>query len=331
MKTILQSSVAVFAMLTLAVAYAAAQQPAVTATQTVSGYVLGPDDEIMIRGIDAPEISDKPDKPEKPVLIGTNGDITLPLVGRVKAGGMTVEQLEAELTTRFKEFIQDPQISVTVTEFRSQPVSVFGAVTKPGVVQLRGRQTLYEVLSMAGGPRDTAGSILTVTRPRQSGEIPLPGAKVDPTGQFSSVELNVQDILEGKNPAANIEIRPNDIISVSEASSNMIYVVGDVKHAGAFTLGGQRNVSVLRAVSLAGGLGPTAKSDKARIVREVAGDPKLKEIAVNIKQMLSGKAKDIELGPDDVLVVPTSGRKVFTVDFLPNAFASVVGAAIYRY
>ena len=196
-------------------------------TQTVSGYVLGPDDEIMIRGIEASEISDKPDKP---FLIGTNGDITLPMIGRVKAGGLTVEQLEAELTTRFKEFIQEPQISVTVTEFRSQPVSVFGAVTKPGVVQLRGGQTLYEVLSMAGGPRDTAGSILTVTRPRQSGEIPLPGAKVDPTGQFSSVELNVQEILEGKNPAANIEIKPNDIISVSEASSNMVYVVGDVQH-----------------------------------------------------------------------------------------------------
>jgi polysaccharide export outer membrane protein len=312
----------------LAVVHSAAQQPAVTATQTVSGYVLGPDDEIMIRGIEAPEISDKPDKP---VLIGTNGDITLPLIGRVKTGGLTVEQLEAELNTRFKQFIQEPQISVTVTEFRSQPVSVFGAVTKPGVVQLRGRQTLYEVLSMAGGPRDTAGSILTVTRPRQSGEIPLAGARVDTTGQFSSVELNVREILEGMNPAANIEIKPYDIISVSEGSSNMIYVVGDVQHAGAFTLGGQRKVSVLRAVSLAGGLGRTAKSDKARIVHEVAGELKLREIPVNIHQILSGKAKDIELGPDDVLVVPTSSRKVFTTDFLPSAFSAAVGGAIYRY
>ena len=129
MKNIVQTSRAVFAMMTLAIVYAGAQQPAVTATQTVSGYVLGPDDEIMIRGIEAPEISDKPDKP---VLIGTNGNITLPLIGRVKVGGLTVEQLEAELTTRFKDFIQEPQISVTVTEFRSQPVSVFGAVTRPG-------------------------------------------------------------------------------------------------------------------------------------------------------------------------------------------------------
>jgi polysaccharide biosynthesis/export protein len=325
MKIIMQTSLAVFVMLTLAVFYAAAQQPAITTTETVSGYVLGPDDEIMIRAMDAPGI------PDKPVLIGTNGNITLPMIGRVKAGGLTVEQLEAELTTRFKEFIQEPQISVTVTEFRSQPVSVFGAVTKPGVVQLRGGQTLYEVLSMAGGPRDTAGSILTVTRPRQSGEIPLPGAKVDPTGQFSSAELNVQEILEGRNPAANIEIKPYDIISVSEASSNMIYVVGDVQHAGAFTLGGQRNVSVLRALSLAGGLGRTAKSEKARIVHEVPGEPKLREVAVNVQQILSGKAKDVELGPDDILVVPTSSRKTFTNAFIPATIQTAVSAAIYHY
>jgi len=311
-----------------AVVYSAAQQPAVAATQTVSGYLLGPDDEIVIRGIVAVEISDTPDKP---VLIGTNGNITLPLIGRVKAGGLTVEQLEAELNTRFKEFIQEPQISVTITEFRSQPVSVFGAVTKPGIVQLRGRQTLYEVLSMAGGPSDNAGSILTVTRPRRSGEIPLPGVKVDPTGQFSSVELNVQEILEGKNPAANIEVKPYDIISVSEGSSNMIYVVGDVMHAGGFTLGGQRNVSVLKAVSLAGGLGHTAKSEKARVIREVPGEPKPVEIAVNIQQILSGKAKDIELGPNDVLVVPTSGRKAFTTTFIPATVSAAVSAAIYHY
>jgi polysaccharide biosynthesis/export protein len=184
---------------------------------------------------------------------------------------------------------------------------------------------------MAGGPRETAGSILTVTRPRQSGNIPLPSAKPDPTGQFTSVELNVQEILEGKNAAANIEIRPNDIISVSEGSSNMVYVVGDVQKAGAFTMGGQRNVSVLRALSMAGGLGRTAKSDKARIIHEVSGESNLTEVAVNIQQILSGKVKDVELGPNDVLVVPTSSRKVFTTDFLPNAFSTVVGAAIYHY
>jgi polysaccharide export outer membrane protein len=304
---------------------AAAQQSGEAAKKLDSGYVLGPDDQIVIHAIDSPEISDKP------FLIGMNGNITLPLIGRVQAGGLTVERLETELDTRLKKYVHDPQVAVTVAEFRSQPVSVFGAVGKPGVIQLRGRKTLYEVLSMAGGPNDSAGSTLTVTRRRENGEIPLPGALVDPTGQFSTAELNVQELLEGKNPAANIEIKPNDTISVSEANSNMIYVVGDVEHGGAFTLGGRQSVSVLMALSMAGGLGRTAKPDKARIIRSVPGQPQPLEVAVNLKQVLDGKAEDIGLRPQDVLVVPTSSHKVFTAYTVPSAVSAAVYGALYRF
>jgi polysaccharide biosynthesis/export protein len=325
MKSVLKRTGARFSIVVLFALCAAAQQSAETAKNLDSGYVLGPDDQIVIHAIDSPEISDKP------FLIGMNGNVTLPLIGRVEAGGLSVEQLETDLNTRLKKYVQDPQVSVTVAEFRSQPVSVFGAVTKPGVIQLRGRKTLYEVLSMAGGPNETAGSRLTVTRRRENGEIPLPGATIDPTGQFSTAELNVQEILEGGNPAANIEIKPNDTISVSEANSNMIYVVGDVEHGGAFTLGGRQSLSVLRALSLAGGLGRTAKPQKALIIRSVPGEPKPQQIAVNIKQIFAGKAEDVVLRPQDVLVVPTSSRKVFTAYTVPTAVGSAVAAAIYHY
>ena len=156
------------------------------------GYVLGPDDQIVIRVFEGLDLS------EKPILIGTNGDITVPLIGRVKAGGLTVEQLETELTNRLKKYIWDPQVFVTVGEFRSHPVSVLGAVNSPGVIQLRGEKTLYEVLAMAGGPRDTAGSTITVTRLLSNGEIPLAGATTDLARKFSSAELSVREILDGK-------------------------------------------------------------------------------------------------------------------------------------
>jgi polysaccharide biosynthesis/export protein len=312
-------------MLALTAFSAAAQQPAKTAALPDSGYILGPDDQIVLHAMESPEISDKP------LLIGMNGNITLPLVGRVKAGGLTVEQLEAELDARLKKYVKDPQVAIRVVEFRSQPVSVFGAVGTPGVVQLRGRKTLYEVLSMAGGLRETAGSSITVARRRENGEVPLPGARVDPTGQFSTAELNVQEILAGKNPAANIEIKPNDVISVSEAQSNMIYVVGDVEHGGAFTLGGRERLSVLRALSLAGGLGRTAKPEKARIIRGSPGEAKPLEFAVNVKRILSGKAQDPVLLPQDVLVIPTSSRKTFTTYSVPSLVSAAAYAAIYHY
>jgi len=325
MRNVLTTTAAAFFMLALTAFSAAAQQPAQTAALPDSGYVLGPDDQIVIHAIDSPEISDKP------ILIGTNGNITLPLVGRVKARGLSVEQLENELNTQLKEYVKDSQIAITVTEFRSQPVSVFGAVGTPGVIQLRGRKTLYEVLAMAGGLRETAGSSITVTRRRENGEIPLLGATIDPTGQFSVAELNVQEILDGKKPAANIEIKPNDVISVSGADSNMIYVVGDVEHGGAFTLGGREKLSVLRALSLAGGLGRTAKPEKARIIRGVPGEAKPLEIAVNVRRIFNGKAADMVLLPQDVLVIPTSSRKTFTTYSVPSLVSAAAYAAIYHY
>ena len=124
MKSILKRTGATFSIVVLFALCAAAQQSTEAAKKLDSGYVLGPDDQIVIHAIDSPEISDKP------FLIGMNGNITLPLIGRVQAGGLTVEQFEAELNTGLKKYMHDPQVSVTVAEFRSQPVSVFGAVAK---------------------------------------------------------------------------------------------------------------------------------------------------------------------------------------------------------
>jgi polysaccharide export outer membrane protein len=182
---------------------------------------------------------------------------------------------------------------------------------------------------MAGGPRETAGSTVSIVRLSENGPIPLPGAGPDPTGHYSTAELNLQEIVDGKNPSANIEIKPHDVISVSEANTRMVYVVGDVQRAGAFGLGGQRSVSVLRAIALAGGLGRTAKPDKARIFRPAPDGQKHAEVAVNIKQILAGKTEDIGLRPNDVLVVPTSSGKALSTLVISGALGAAVSSAIY--
>lgn len=286
------------------------------------GYILGPGDRILIRALETGDLF------QQPVLINTNGIITLPMIGQVQAGGISVEQLEAKLNQRLKKFIQDPQASVTVVDFASQPVYVLGAVNTPGVFQLRGGKTLYEVLAMAGGPRQTAGTSVTITRQIGQGKIPLSGVTIDPTGRFSVAKVDVEDILKGNKPASDIELRPYDVISVSQANSNKVYVVGDVERAGAFTLGAQRSISVLKVLSLAGGLGRTARAKKARILREPQGKP-CQQIEINIDRILAGKAEDIGLRPGDVLVVPTSSRKMFTTRILPGSIAATAAAAIY--
>jgi len=117
------------------------------------------------------------------------------------------------------------------------------------------------------------------------------------------------------------------VISVSQGNGRTVYVVGDVQRAGAFNLGGQRTISVLSALSMAGGLGRTAKPEQAKVFRPVDGQNH-QEIAVNIKQILAGKSEDIGLRPDDVLVIPTSSRKVFAV-LISGTLSGAVSAAIY--
>ncbi|MCI0423322.1 MAG: polysaccharide export protein [Acidobacteria bacterium] len=288
----------------------------------LSSYLLGPDDQLTIRALDAEEISDKP------VRIGSDGTINLPLVGRLKVAGLTVEQLEGELKKRLQTYIQNPQVTVSVVEYRSQTVSVIGSVKNPGAHQVRGRKRLIEVLSLAGGLLEDAGHSLKITRRREWGPIPLPGATLDPTGQFNIAEVNLKALIEARTPEQNIPILPNDVISVPRAE--MVYVIGDVRRSGGFVLKNRDSISVLEALSLAEGLDRTASPKKARILRPTPGSAKRTEIPVNLKQMLAGEANDVTLNPDDILFVPGSKTKGAVLQTLQTAASVVVGVAVWR-
>ena len=146
-----------------------------------SVYVLGPDDQVTIHVVDVPDLSDKPQR------IDPNGDLKLPMVGRIHASGMTIDELEAELRKRLREVLNEPDVTVSVGELHSQTVSVIGAVGASGVHQIRGRQTLIEILSLAGGVRADAGPVVRVVRRPEWDRIPLPEATIDPTTGSSIV------------------------------------------------------------------------------------------------------------------------------------------------
>jgi protein involved in polysaccharide export with SLBB domain len=131
-------------------------------------YTLGPEDQILVKVLDADEISTKDNAP---IRIDSRGTITLPMVGRLTAAGLTTDQLEVEIETRLKKFIHEPDVSVYLTEMRSQPISILGSVTTPGVHQLQGRKTLFEALSLAGGLKPEAGHSVKITRRLEWGRI----------------------------------------------------------------------------------------------------------------------------------------------------------------
>lgn len=324
MNSMLRLVLVVFTAVLTAVDCARGQQGTDTpADQSAAGYVLGPDDQIVIRALDAEEIS------EKPFLIGTDGKINLPMAGRLHAGGLTVTQLETEIASRLKPYIQEPEVSVSVLEFRSQPVSVLGAVNNSGVLQLRGHKTLFEIISAAGGLKTEAGNTIKITRRKEFGPIPLPSAVNDPSGNFSVAEVSLKSVMEARNPQENIDVKPNDVISIPRA--DLIYVIGAVKRAGGFVLSEREHMSVLQALSMAEGLDRVASGKNARILRPSEGTSTRTEIPVDLNKILTGKRSDVSMQANDILFVPSSGAKNATLRGLEAAIQTATGVAIWRF
>ena len=284
-------------------------------------YTLGPGDQIVVRVPDVEEI------PDKPVPIDLRGDIDLPMAGRLHAAGLSTGQLESAIAERLKKFLVDPDVSVYLAEMRSQPVSVLGSLKDPGVHQLQGQKTLFEVLSLAGGLREDAGNTVKVTRKIEWGPIPLPNAQKDSTGQYSVASVNVKEIMAASNPAANILIKPEDVISVPRA--DVVYAIGAVKKPGGYVLGVNQSLGVLQILALAEGLDRTAASSDVRIMRTVPGSNDRAEIPVDLKKIMGGKSSDIPLQADDILFVPSSKSKAIGYRTL-EAVAQGGTLAFYR-
>jgi len=171
-------------------------------------YVLGPNDQILIRAPEAPEID------HKPVRIDGDGNIDLPLVRRIHAAGMTLEELEAELAGRLREYIREPRVFVSIVQFRAAPVFFVGLFAHPGVYPLQGGHSLEDMLGTAGPMQVNAASYITITRHEEYGLIPLPGAVFNAEKKVSSVEIKLESLGQQINPADNILLQPYDIISV---------------------------------------------------------------------------------------------------------------------
>ena len=306
-------------------AYGQAGDPAERKT-----YILGPEDQVTVRVLDLEEFNGAggANTKEFAYRIDLRGNVNLPLIGRMKVSGQTVEQFEAALAERLKEYLKSPSVTVAVVEYKSQPISVIGQVTTPGVHQLQGRKTLLEVLSTVGGLRPEAGHQIKITRKMEYGAIPLPTAKPDSTGKFSVAELSIKRIMNAVSPEENIQIQPYDVISVPKGE--LVYVVGDVKRSGGIVLGDREQMTALQALSLAEGMERNAKGNSAKILRRPANGGEREEIAVSLYDILKGKSGDVPMKPDDILFVPSSTGKRMANRSLEAMVSIVTGIAILR-
>jgi polysaccharide export outer membrane protein len=295
-----------------------------SATVVDPNYILGPEDVINIEVFNVPELS-------KTVRVANDGHITLPLIGQVQAAGLTTEQLRKELQDKWGEdYLQDPQVTVFIDQFRAMPVAVIGAVEKPGLYPLTGRRSLIEMLSMAGGfgKKNTSAAGRTVLITRKSGFKdlqPVEGMHVRGPDQ---IEVDLNRLLYTREEALNIEMKPRDTVSVSKA--DVVYVTGAVKRPGGFVLEDRPTMSVLQAVAMAEGFTGTAAKRSARILRTNQDGSKT-EVRINLGKILRGKAQDTTLAANDILFVPDSKQKIVGLRATDTAIATFSGWLVWAH
>jgi polysaccharide export outer membrane protein len=224
--------------------------------------------------------------------ISNEGEFYMPLVGYLKIGGMSVEEAQALIEKRYVDgnFLRSPHVTINVLEYVTQGASLLGEIAHPGIFPVLGSRRLFDIISAAGGFTTAAGRTVTITH------------RLAPQSPVIVVISDTPD----KATDANVEIFPGDTILVAKAET--VYVVGEVARPAGIQMD-NRGMTVLKALALSGGPSQRAKLDGAKLVRKTESGTQ--EIAVPLKQILSAKAKDIEMKPDDILFVP--GRNALAI------------------
>src|SRR5229473_3189354 len=160
-----------------------------------SSYVIGANDVLAINVWKEPDIS-------RSVPVRSDGKISLPLVGELQASGQTPRQLEQEITKRLQSYISEPEVTVIVTESKSQRINILGMVARPGTYMLTGSATVLDAIAMAGGFKDFAKkkSIYVL--------------RAGPDGTQKRISFNYNEVIKGVNPEQNIKLMPHDTLVV---------------------------------------------------------------------------------------------------------------------
>ena len=262
-----------------------------------SDLKLGPGDLIHVTVFAMPELDQR-------VRISDQGNVSLALIGEIKAAGLTAEDLGREIALRLREgdFAKRPSVTVLVEEYTTEGVTVVGEVTKPGVVPIFSTHNLLDILSAAGGLKDTASTEILIRRKGNDG---------DP-----------ERIQLGRDRAslsgAAIKVNPGDQVIVPLAG--IVYLLGDLNRPGGYVMSENGKITMLQAMAMAGGSTRTAAENSTRLLRPTANGYEEKTIA--LKNIMLGKEKDFELQPRDIVYVPFSHMKNFLL-----GTQSILGAA----
>jgi polysaccharide export outer membrane protein len=267
---------------------------------------IGAGDAVSVQIFDTPELS------VDSARVNENGEISLPVLGTVKVAGLNqaeaARRIESEL--KIRGVMLEPHVMVSIVDFAGQNATLMGEVRAPGVYPTLGGRRLLEMLALAGGVAPTAGKIVTIAH-RNNPDHP------------DTVHLvsNAQALGEQENPV----ILPGDTVVVARAG--IVYILGDVLKPGGYLIDNNEHISLLDALTLAGGWQKEAALSKSRLIRKVPEGRK--ELQLDLKHVLRGQQADVFIENGDILYVPASLGKTLAYRGLEAVVAAAQTAVVY--
>jgi polysaccharide export outer membrane protein len=272
---------------------------AVAAQSSSAGnsLLISPGDEIRISVLDLPELEQSP-------RVTDTGDVPVQGVGNVHVAGMTPSEAAAAIRESYMKakFLKHPEVSVIVEEYATQNVTLIGEFRTPGAYPISTPRPILDVIALGGGLSDTADRDIVVERH---------GDKSNPI--HYNVNNNADQAIK-----AQVMVNPGDTVVVAKAG--IVYVLGDVGRPGGFTMSNNESqMTLLEALSLAGGPDKTAKLGHARLIRKADHT----ETQISLGDIQKGKRPDFAMAPGDILFVPFS----YTKNLIITSSAGIAGAA----
>ncbi|HYC87590.1 MAG TPA: SLBB domain-containing protein [Thermoanaerobaculia bacterium] len=268
--------VLVIALLLLASIASAQELPILS-----SDAPVGPRDVLDIKVLEDANMSGR-------TVVNDDGVVALNVIGRVQVAGLTSTQIEAKLKTLLEaDILAKATVSVQVVEFASKPISVVGAVVRPGRIGASGSTTLIQAITQAGGLTAGHGKDIYVLRTARN-------------GLSEQVAINIDQLLVEGRPELNIPLSPNDLVNVPLDTPISIYIAGEVMKPGKVEFKSSQTPTLLRAIMAAGG--QTDRASRTALINRIVNGRE-QTISVNYRDIINGKRKDEILHDNDTVFI----------------------------
>ena len=267
---------------------------------------IGPGDLVHVKVLEASEL-------EQSTRVTDSGSLSLILGGNVHVAGLTPSEAAHAIQRVLVagHYILTPHVSVVTEQTATQNVTILGQVRSPGSYTIGTPRPILDVLALAGGLTDLANRTVTVQR-------------------HASKERVTFEVSNSANAAldGSVSVFPGDTVIVSKA--DVVYVLGDVNRPGGIAIvTNDSKLSVVQAISLAGGTPPNAVPSHSRLIRKGADGNHI-EIPLQLSAMEKGKQPDMQLQADDILYVPFSYTRNMAVG-AGSLVSATSSAAIYHF